>query len=477
MVYQCTVVCFIVAIADVWLDVVGVRRDLKPENLLFDTKGYLKITDFGFAKKLPSGEMFSLVKCSPTAALSHKVHALQAVFAPWRVGLRTGDVSLNMNAEITVMTTEILRNMSYRVQIEDDQVNTDLSTQLSDVGLVILDEVHYLGNPDRGSVWEEIVINLPKHVQILAMSATVANPEEIGGWIEHVHGSCKTIQTSFRPVPLQWLFAWDDGLSVKLGNSYVVPLLDDAEGSRASGQEGATRRPGDPSESSGIALLQDVGPADRQRSADLRNSAGASIEAELQSALGDAVCASGSSEPPAEVPAATSRSTAQVGSGAILRDSLQQGSRTVQGLPAEALVHGMSGVSTVDESSGDEAASTYAAAGVLSTESSSNREQTAPDRLAEGLSAPGPQIRTVDKPVVQRVRLNPILRPPDQTQLKQALRKLRALQRESLLHEPHDSPSSIRLMQQQEHVKLLQVWSPSYSGFFGCVNMHLLGAL
>lgn len=58
--------------------------------------------------------------------------------------------------------------------------------RLDDVGLVVLDEVHYLGDPDRGSVWEEVIINCPPHIRLLCMSATVANPDELGGWISQV---------------------------------------------------------------------------------------------------------------------------------------------------------------------------------------------------------------------------------------------------------------------------------------------------
>ncbi|PRW05688.1 DEAD DEAH box helicase, partial [Chlorella sorokiniana] len=104
-------------------------------------------------------------------------------------GLQTGDASLNIDAPVVVMTTEILRNMLYRVG--DDGTTAD--ERLKDVGLVVLDEVHYLGDPGRGSVWEEVVINLPPHIQLLAMSATV-------------HGECETVRTSFRPVPLTWHF-------------------------------------------------------------------------------------------------------------------------------------------------------------------------------------------------------------------------------------------------------------------------------
>lgn len=135
---------------------------------------------------------------------------MQEIFGEERVGLRTGDVSINAGAPVMIMTTEILRNISYRALLDGDP-GSGFAPNLDDVALTVLDEVHYLGHADRGSVWEEIVINCPPHVKLLAMSATVANPEEIGAWIGAVHGSCETVTTSFRPVPLQWWFAWEEG--------------------------------------------------------------------------------------------------------------------------------------------------------------------------------------------------------------------------------------------------------------------------
>lgn len=135
---------------------------------------------------------------------------MQEIFGEERVGLRTGDVSINAGAPVMIMTTEILRNISYRVLLGGDPAS-GFAPNLDDVALTVLDEVHYLGHADRGSVWEEIIINCPPHIKLLAMSATVANPEEIGAWIKSVHGKCETVTTAFRPVPLQWWFAWEEG--------------------------------------------------------------------------------------------------------------------------------------------------------------------------------------------------------------------------------------------------------------------------
>ncbi|KAF5836973.1 P-loop containing nucleoside triphosphate hydrolase protein [Dunaliella salina] len=101
--------------------------------------------------------------------------------------------------------------------IDLDGPSIDLSTsgstntreaRLGDVGLIVLDEVHYLGDPHRGSVWEEAIINCPRHIQLLCMSATVQNPDDLGGWISKEHQTCETVSTFFRPVPLHWYYSY-----------------------------------------------------------------------------------------------------------------------------------------------------------------------------------------------------------------------------------------------------------------------------
>lgn len=119
------------------------------------------------------------------ALSNQKLAEMREKFGEQRVGLQTGDASLNTEGDLVVMTTEILRNIMYRTAVEN---NPDLSP-LASVGLIVLDEVHYLGDPNRGSVWEEVIINCPKHIQMLCMSATVQNPRDLGGWIQQVRTS------------------------------------------------------------------------------------------------------------------------------------------------------------------------------------------------------------------------------------------------------------------------------------------------
>lgn len=78
---------------------------------------------------------------------------------------------------------------------------------LTDVDAIVLDEVHYLSDISRGTVWEETIIYCPKDVQLICLSATVANPDELAGWITKVHGPTQLITASKRPVPLQWHFS------------------------------------------------------------------------------------------------------------------------------------------------------------------------------------------------------------------------------------------------------------------------------
>ena len=130
---------------------------------------------------------------TPIKALSNqKYHDLVDLYGEDRVGLLTGDISINSEADIVVMTTEVLRNMLY-----------EHSTTLNALRYVILDEVHYLADRFRGPVWEEVIIHLPPRVRIVALSATVSNVEDFGQWIASVRGDTKLIVSEKRPVPLE----------------------------------------------------------------------------------------------------------------------------------------------------------------------------------------------------------------------------------------------------------------------------------
>lgn len=134
---------------------------------------------------------------TPIKALSNqKFLELVQRFGSEKVGLLTGDNSINGDAEIVVMTTEVLRNMIYQ--------NPD---KLHDLGVVVMDEVHFLADKERGVVWEEILILLNQAVKIVALSATVSNVEDFGDWLKKVRGSCTFVIEEKRPVPLTQVIA------------------------------------------------------------------------------------------------------------------------------------------------------------------------------------------------------------------------------------------------------------------------------
>ncbi|HET7667943.1 MAG TPA: DEAD/DEAH box helicase, partial [Mycobacterium sp.] len=129
---------------------------------------------------------------TPIKALSNQKHNdLVARYGPDRIGLLTGDQSINGDADVVVMTTEVLRNMLYAN-----------SSALYGLSYVVMDEVHFLADRMRGAVWEEVILHLPEDVRLVSLSATVSNAEEFGGWIQTVRGDTTVVVDEHRPVPL-----------------------------------------------------------------------------------------------------------------------------------------------------------------------------------------------------------------------------------------------------------------------------------
>ena len=142
----------------------------------------------GLARKLGKRAFYT----APIKALSNqKFHELTLLHGPQQVGLMTGDNSINPQAPIIVMTTEVLRNMIYA-----------RSTGIDNLGVVVLDEVHFLQDAYRGPVWEEVIIHLEPTVQLVCLSATVSNADELCEWLTTVRGPTIPIVETKRPVEL-----------------------------------------------------------------------------------------------------------------------------------------------------------------------------------------------------------------------------------------------------------------------------------
>ena len=138
---------------------------------------------------------------TPLKALSNqKFNDFSKQYGEENVGLLTGDTTINRDAQIVVMTTEVFRNMLYGTTFGS------LKDNLKEVRYVVLDEVHYMNDESRGTVWEESIIYCPTNVQIIALSATVQNSQQLTDWINTVHSKTELVYTDFRPVPLRFYY-------------------------------------------------------------------------------------------------------------------------------------------------------------------------------------------------------------------------------------------------------------------------------
>lgn len=155
------------------------------------SSGKTLVAEYGIAATLEAGQRAAYT--APTKALSNqKLRELRSWLGSERVGLLTGDNVICPDADVVVMTTEVLRNMMYAG-----------SSHIAQFGMAVLDEVHYLQDPYRGAVWEEVIISTPPHMRLVCLSATVSNANELASWVEATAGGCTAVVCSQRPVPLE----------------------------------------------------------------------------------------------------------------------------------------------------------------------------------------------------------------------------------------------------------------------------------
>jgi len=201
--------------------------------------GKTVVAEFAVARALDDGR-----KCfytTPLKALSNqKFGDLVDAYGRDRVGLLTGDNTINGEAPVVVMTTEVLRNMLY-----------ERSDTLTGLQTVVMDEVHYLQDPYRGAVWEEVLIHLPPSVSVVCLSATISNAEEFGEWIGTLRGDTDVVIEEQRPVPLEHHYLVGHRLhpmhvqerGALVPNPYVVALDREEVRYRSTGRRQG-RRPG-----------------------------------------------------------------------------------------------------------------------------------------------------------------------------------------------------------------------------------------
>ncbi|MEX2146029.1 MAG: DEAD/DEAH box helicase [Candidatus Rokuibacteriota bacterium] len=155
--------------------------------------GKTLVAEFAIHSALARGKRIAYT--TPLKALSNqKFGDFTRAYGEDKVGILTGDIKVNPHARVIVMTTEILRNALF-------------GSGLADLAYIVLDECHYMGDEGRGTVWEEIIVSAPKDVQLVGLSATVANVKEIADWISIVHRPIVPIYHPHRPVPLRYAVA------------------------------------------------------------------------------------------------------------------------------------------------------------------------------------------------------------------------------------------------------------------------------
>jgi ATP-dependent RNA helicase HelY len=187
--------------------------------------GKTVVAEYAVARALDRGQRAFYT--TPIKALSNqKFHDLVRVHGADRVGLLTGDNAINPSASVVVMTTEVLRNMIY-----------GRSASLDHLGIVVLDEVHFLQDTYRGPVWEEVIVHLPTKVTLVCLSATVSNAEELAAWMTDVRGPTTAVIETKRPVTLHPLYLIGDKTSERL---HLLPVLIDghpnSEAARIDGE-------------------------------------------------------------------------------------------------------------------------------------------------------------------------------------------------------------------------------------------------
>lgn len=223
--------------------------------------GKTVVAEYAVARALAGGG--KAFYTTPLKALSNQKFAdFSHRHGSVKVGLLTGDNTINGDAPVVVMTTEVLRNMIYAG-----------SGTLTGLRYVVLDEVHYLQDPYRGPVWEEVIIHLPPEVDLVCLSATVSNAEELADWVRTVRGSTRAVIEERRPVPLNNLFLVGDrrgdGLLLlptlvdERPNPRGVALTSRADGNRPRAGGGSRTRRHDglflPRRAEAVELLEDQG--------------------------------------------------------------------------------------------------------------------------------------------------------------------------------------------------------------------------
>ena len=186
----------------------SIEKIVKNENILITAatgSGKTLPAEYSIINSWKKGK--KIIYTSPIKSLSNqKFFEFKKKFKDISFGILTGDVKFNPEADCIIMTTEILRNLLYKKQYDSDKISYKLDLDIdlkNDVDTIIFDEVHYINDQDRGKVWEECLVLLPKHINLVLLSATINNAEEFALWLQKIKQKpCHLIPKKERIIPL-----------------------------------------------------------------------------------------------------------------------------------------------------------------------------------------------------------------------------------------------------------------------------------
>lgn len=202
---------------------IAIKSIQEEENVMVTAKtgsGKTLVAEYQIEYSLAKGKR--VFYTTPIKSLSNqKFHDLKKIYGN-RVGIMTGDIKFAPQADIVILTTEILRNLLFKMGTTTENIGTTAMLSMADVDAIVFDEFHYIMDPERGKVWEECLILLPSHIKLILLSATIQSPELFGEWLAKLKGTNLTlVSTEYRVVPLRHCVVKGNELEVVMDNKNV----------------------------------------------------------------------------------------------------------------------------------------------------------------------------------------------------------------------------------------------------------------
>jgi superfamily II RNA helicase len=202
---------------------IAIKSIQEEENVMVTAKtgsGKTLVAEYQIEYSLAKGRR--VFYTTPIKSLSNqKFHDLKKMYKN-RVGIMTGDIKFAPQSDIVILTTEILRNLLFKMGTSTEHIGTTAMLSMTDVDAVVFDEFHYIMDPERGKVWEECLILLPPHIKVILLSATIQSPELFGEWLAKLKNRNLTlVSTEYRVVPLRHCVIKGNEVDIVMDNKNI----------------------------------------------------------------------------------------------------------------------------------------------------------------------------------------------------------------------------------------------------------------